>query len=454
MRRYLLVSLSVVLLIVAGYFLSQHLYCVPEESDSDGTARSVLLWNECLQCHSDSPSLPFYASFPVVSKLLARDVEQGYLHADLQPFLELMEFRTQLPEAMLAKIEQTLIEGSMPPVTYSAVHWGKGINRKEKALLLEWIYNKREVYYVSGLAAESHRYAMVQPLFDSLTVNRPMAELGEKLFHDVRLSVDNTVSCATCHGLHTGGVDRKPVSEGIRGLLGDVNAPTVFNSAYNLVQFWDGRAVDLQEQAAGPPLNPVEMGSVSWDSIVAKFPVEEPFTQQFLALFPEGLTEKSITAAIAEFEKLLTTPNSRFDQYLKGNAEALSDREKEGYQLFQNHRCATCHVGMLMGGQSFEKIGLKADYFADRGKEIITADYGLYNTTKRAYDKFRVKTPTLRNIALTPPYFHDGTHQTLEEALESMLKYQTGTRMTSSDKEAVIGFLHTLTGYYQGKLLE
>ncbi|MGE4568938.1 MAG: cytochrome c peroxidase, partial [Bacteroidales bacterium] len=322
MKRYLLVSLSVVLFVVAGYYLSQHLYCVPEESDPDGTARSVLLWNQCLQCHSQAPSLPFYASFPVISKLLARDVEQGYLHADLKPFMELMDFRTQLPEAMLAKIEQTLIEGSMPPITYSAVHWGKGVNRKEKALLLDWIYKKREVYYVSGLAAESHRYAMVQPLFDSLTVNHPMAELGEKLFHDVRLSVDNTVSCATCHGLHTGGVDRKPVSEGIRGLLGDVNAPTVFNSAYNLVQFWDGRAVDLQEQAAGPPLNPVEMGSVSWDSIVAKFSVEEPFTQQFLALFPEGLTEKSITAAIAEFEKIAHYANQPFGAIFKWQCRA------------------------------------------------------------------------------------------------------------------------------------
>lgn len=454
MKRYLLVSLSVVLLILAGFYLSKHLYCVPEEHDPDATAKSVLVWNQCLQCHSENPSLPFYGSFPVISGLLARDIEQGYIHADLKPFLELLEFRTQLPEAMLAKIEQTVIEGSMPPVTYSAVHWGKGINAKEKALLLDWIYKKREVYYVSGLAAEPHTYAMVQPLFDSLEVNHKIAVLGEKLFNDVRLSVDNTVSCATCHGLETGGVDRKPVSEGIRGLLGTVNAPTVYNAAYNLVQFWDGRAVDLQQQAAGPPLNPVEMGSVSWDSIVAKFPANDPFTQQFLEQFPEGVSEKTITAAIAEYEKLLTTPDSRFDQYLKGKADALSEVEKQGYELFQNHRCATCHVGMLMGGQSFEKVGLKADYFADRGKETIDADYGLYNTTKREYDRFRLKTPTLRNVALTPPYFHDATSQSLEEALEAMLKYQTGTRMTLSEKEAVVQFLHTLTGYYQGKLLE
>ena len=454
MRRYLIVSVALLLTVGLGFYLSKVFYTVPEGRDVDSTAKSVLQWNHCLQCHSYNPELPIYASFPIISEMLASDMEQGYQHADLKPFMDLLDYNTQLPEAMLAKIEQTLLEGTMPPLSYVAVHWGKGINRKEKALLLDWIYNKRQVYYVPGLAAEPFANAMVQPLFDSLDFQPHIAVLGEQLFHDVRFSIDNTVSCATCHGLQTGGVDRKPVSEGIKGSFGNINSPTVFNAAYNILQFWDGRAIDLQEQAAGPPMNPVEMGSISWDSIVAKFPEEDPFTVQFLAAFPEGLNQKTLTAAIAEFEKTLTTPNSRFDQYLKGKEDALTLQEKRGFELFQAHRCATCHVGMLMGGQSFEKMGLKADYFANRGGEVKTSDYGLFNTTKREYDKFRLKTPTLRNIALTPPYFHDGTQKTLNEAVESMLKYQTGTRMKPSELEDLTLFLHSLTGYYRGKLLE
>ena len=186
--------------------------------------------------------------------------------------------------------------------------------------------------------------------------------MGFDLYHDTRLSGDNTISCATCHGLATAGVDRKQYSEGIDGQFGGVNAPTVYNSALNILQFWDGRAADLKEQAAGPPLNPVEMGSHSFDEISAKLAEDKELSKRFLEVYPEGFNQSTITDAIAEFEKTLLTP-SRFDKYLMGDKTALTAEEVAGYELFKENKCATCHTGVNLGGQSFEYMGIKDNYF-------------------------------------------------------------------------------------------
>lgn len=173
---------------------------------------------------------------------------------------------------------------------------------------------------------------------------------------------------------------------------------------------------------------------------------------QFTALYPDGITAGNITDAIAEFEKTLTTPNSRFDQYLKGNANALTKEEQEGYALFKSNKCDTCHAGEAMGGQTFEVMGLKADYFADRGNPV-KVDNGRYNVTGDQLDMHRFKVPTLRNVALTAPYFHDASAQTLEQAVADMAKYQVGVTLSQSEVDKITAYLKTLTGEYNGKPL-
>ena len=288
----------------------------------------------------------------------------------------------------------------------------------------------------------------IQPLPDvsELKLDPAKVELGQRLFHDTRLSGDDTVSCASCHGLQTGGVDQMPVSVGIGGAKGPINAPTVFNSGFSFRQFWDGRADTLETQAEGPVHNPLEMGS-SWEQVLEKLGKDADYPQAFDALYKDGITGKNITDAIATFERSLVTP-SRFDDYLKGDAAAISADEKKGYELFKNYGCVACHQGRNAGGNMYQYFGVMGNYFEDRGN-ITEADYGRYNVTGKDEDKFMFKVPSLRNIALTAPYFHDGSAKTLEEAVGIMIKYQLGRMVPEEDKALIVKFLHTLTGREQ-----
>ena len=288
----------------------------------------------------------------------------------------------------------------------------------------------------------------VQPLPDvsELKLDPAKVELGQRLFHDPRLSGDNTVSCASCHSLHTGGVDQMPVSVGIGGAKGPINAPTVFNSGFSFRQFWDGRADTLETQAEGPVHNPLEMGS-NWDEVLGKLKQDADYPQAFAALYSDGITGKNITDAIAAFERSLVTP-SRFDAYLKGDDSAISADEKKGYELFKNYGCVACHQGRNIGGNMYQYFGVLGNYFEDRGN-ITEADYGRYNVTGKDEDKFMFKVPSLRNIALTAPYFHDGSAKTLEDAVGVMIKYQLGRLVPDEDKALIVKFLHTLTGREQ-----
>ena len=213
----------------------------------------------------------------------------------------------------------------------------------------------------------------------------------------------------------------------------------------------------MADQAAGPPLNPVEMGSKSFDEISDRLAADADFTQRFLAVYPEGYSATTITDAIAEYEKTLITPNSPFDLYLKGDKGAMTADQIEGYALFKEYNCATCHAGVNMGGLSYELMGQRADYFKDREVNVQSgltdADNGRWAQTKIERDRYRFKTPTLRNVALTWPYYHDGSVATLEEAIQMMSTYQVGRDMPASDVAKVKSFLDALTGQYKGVTL-
>lgn len=446
-------ALTIVIAALAfGVFSYMRLAPVPKGSTPEEKTVCVLETNDCLRCHSHDAMAPWYAGLPVASSLVGKDMRNGTRYIDLQAVAEALKSGGKVSEVDVSKIEYAVSNDAMPPLQYSAVHWGSYLNSAEKAAVMEWVAkNRAEHARGSGVSAEFENEP-VRPLMPAPKTDPRKVELGRLLYHDTRLSADNTISCATCHGLDTGGVDRLRYSKGVNGQLGGVNAPTVFNATFNHRQFWDGRAADLAEQAGGPPLNPVEMASASWEQIVEKLNRDEAFKNKFAEVYPEGLSGKTITDAIAEFEKTLVTPNSRFDKYLKGDKNALTKDEIEGYGLFKAAKCATCHTGHNLGGLSFEYMGVLNDYFADRG-DMTDADKGLFNFEKAEKNVGKFKTPTLRNVALTPPYFHDGTVTSLEKAAAHMLKYQSGVRLSDADIKKIVLFLETLTGQYDGKPL-
>jgi cytochrome c peroxidase len=284
----------------------------------------------------------------------------------------------------------------------------------------------------------------IRPLPQNVTLDPKRVALGKALFHDTRLSKDNSISCASCHSLNKGGTDNLPHSIGINGAVGDINAPTVLNSGFNFVQFWDGRAKSLEEQAVGPVHSPIEMGS-SWVEVIMKLSSDKWFVDQFRKLYSDGMTGTNIQDAIATYERALITPNSLFDQFLRGDETAMSDEAIEGYYFFIDYGCASCHQGVNIGGNMFQRLGVMEDYFKDRGN-ITTADYGRFNVTGRESDRFKFKVPSLRNIAETAPYFHDGSAATLQEAIKVMMHYQIGTPVSEKHLEYLVAFLESLTG--------
>jgi cytochrome c peroxidase len=265
-------------------------------------------------------------------------------------------------------------------------------------------------------------------------------ELGRQLFFDPRLSKNHDVSCNSCHGLSNFGVDGQPTSLGHRGQRGGRNAPTVYNAALHLAQFWDGRARDVEEQAKGPVLNPIEMAMPSEAATVAVLKSIPGYAPAFAAAFPgekDSITYQNMANAIGAFERKLTTP-SRFDDFLRGDKQALSAGEIGGLQEFVNTGCITCHNGAAIGGSMYRKLG--------QVKPYATLDVGRYAVTKEEADRQVFKVPSLRNIAKTGPYFHDGSIATLEQAIRLMGQHQLGIALDDARVARIRAFLDSLTG--------
>lgn len=276
-------------------------------------------------------------------------------------------------------------------------------------------------------------------------------ELGRRLFNEPRLSVNNTLSCASCHHLETGGADNRPFSLGFDGKPVAINTPSVFNASLNFKQFWNGRVDTLQAQIEQVVTSPVEMGS-DWNTVVQNLAALPDYHAAFQQTYPDGVTAANVQNALATYEQTLLTPNSRFDQYLLGNTEILTTQEKYGYQRFKDYGCIACHQGINIGGNMFQKFGVMGDYFKARGNPV-EADLGRYLVTQDEEDRHVFKVPSLRNVAVTAPYFHDASAKTLEEAVDVMFKYQLGRNPNQEDKDLIVQFLKTLTGEWAGKPL-
>ncbi|RWR45893.1 cytochrome-c peroxidase [Sinirhodobacter ferrireducens] len=271
------------------------------------------------------------------------------------------------------------------------------------------------------------------------------AELGKMLFFEPRLSEAHNISCNTCHNLSTGGVDLSSVSLGHRWQKGGRNSPTVLNSTYNFAQFWDGRAANLIEQAGGPMQNPVEMAS-NPNHVIEMLKAIPGYTPIFATAFPDAtdpVTFENATAAIAAFEDTLITPNAPFDRWLKGDDAAMTEEQKQGLSLFMSEGCSSCHNGMNIGGNSYQVFGVVAK---PDPSILPPEDMGRYAVTKDEADKYAYKVPTLRNIALTAPYFHSGAVWDLKEAVKVMADAQLGAQLDDQQLGQIVAFLGSLTG--------
>jgi cytochrome c peroxidase len=291
---------------------------------------------------------------------------------------------------------------------------------------------------VAGLALAAAE--PIQPIAPASDIDLAKVELGKKLYFDPRLSKSGFISCNSCHNLSMGGTDNLPSSIGHGWQQGPINSPTVLNSSMNVAQFWDGRAKDLKEQAAGPIANPGEMAFTHTLAVdmLASIPA---YVKEFKLVFgAEEITIDHVTDAIAEFEKTLVTPNSRFDQWLLGDESALTAQEQQGYELFKSSGCVACHNGPAAGGNTFQKMGLVQPYQTDNPAQ------GLAGVTGNDADRFKFKVPTLRNVELTYPYFHDGATNSLTKAVDIMGRLQLGREFTPEETTRIVAFLKTLTG--------
>ena len=280
----------------------------------------------------------------------------------------------------------------------------------------------------------------IQPIKPVQNINLGQVELGKKLYFDPRLSKSGFISCNSCHNLSMGGTDNLKTSIGHNWQQGPINAPTVLNSSLNVAQFWDGRAADLKEQAGGPIANPGEMAFTHTLAIDVLTSIPE-YVMEFKQVFgSDKITIDEVTQAIAEFEKTLVTPNSAFDKWLLGDKDALNADELAGYKLFKESGCVACHNGEAVGGNSFQKMGIVEPYQAKSPVE------GLSAVTGKDADRFKFKVPTLRNVEMTYPYFHDGEAETLTEAVDLMGRLQLGKKFTDQENAQIVAFLKSLTG--------
>lgn len=287
------------------------------------------------------------------------------------------------------------------------------------------------------------RFAPLRERFDSpeAPTTEAMVSLGRMLYFDKRLSKNKDVSCNSCHRLDAYGVDGEKTSPGDHGQRGGRNSPTVYNAGGFFVQFWDGRAPTVEEQAKGPILNPVEMAMPSAEALMARLKVIPGYVDAFAKAFPEQatpLTYDNVGRAIGAFERGLSTP-ARWDNYLKGDKAALSAAELEGLKVFTNVGCMVCHTGEFLGGNSYQRAGAVEPWpnQSDEGRQKVTAS---------AADKMMFKVPTLRNVTKTAPYFHDGSATTLPDAVRMMGTHQLGLDLSEAEVQSIVTWLESLTG--------
>jgi cytochrome c peroxidase len=290
----------------------------------------------------------------------------------------------------------------------------------------------------------------IAPVPRSVPLDAEKVRLGEMLFHDVRLSRGDVLSCASCHLLAEGGDDNQDRTPGSDGELLNFNASTVFNTALSFRFNWRGNFRTLEEQNEAVLLDPHLMNT-TWEELLAKLRADATYREAFATIYSSDIAPADVLDALAIFQRSLITPDASFDRYLRGEHDAITPEEERGYQLFKEFGCVACHQGVNVGGNLFQRFGIFHDPFAQW--PVRTADLGRFTITGEAKDRFVFRVPSLRNVAVTAPYFHDGRAETLEQAIEEMARSQLGRVLTGREIELIAAFLRTLTGEYRGRPL-
>jgi cytochrome c peroxidase len=304
------------------------------------------------------------------------------------------------------------------------------------------------------LAAQSIDSEPITPLPQKVlsVSDRGKVDLGRRLFEDPRLSRGGDISCSSCHNLDHGGADRRPRPMGGDGNPLDYNSPTVFNASANFRLNWRGNFRTFEEQNESVLLDPRLMGA-AWPELLARLRAEPDYQEQFKAFYGSSPERPHVLDALAAFQRSLVTPDARFDRYLRGERSAITPEEEQGYRLFKEYGCVACHQGANVGGNLFQQFGVFYNPFAAR-PTALEADLGRFTLTGKMSDRHVFRVPSLRNVAVTAPYFHDGSAATLAEAVETMARSQLGRELSGEDIARIVAFLDTLTGTYQGRLLQ
>jgi len=420
---------------------------VPANREAAKAMADVIMEQKCAACHGENPQYSKFINFFAFGKL-RRDVEGAQ-----RAFTMKTDGDIRTEQVNMAKMDYVLRTRRMPPTAYTIVHPTTKLTMND-VKIMRYYYDEELIHHVA--------FAPIAPAEEAADAKeKARVLLGHMLYFSPALSTTNQVSCASCHDLTKGGTDNLAKSEGVPGpdgkpQLGGVNAPTVYNAETHIRQFWDGRARDLQEQAGGPPLNPVEMGYSTpedWNTIAAELAKDERIVALFEKVYGDrGITAETITDAIAAFEKTLVTPDSDFDLYLKGEG-SLTEEQMAGMEAFKAYGCYTCHTGPTLGGQSFEYINTDSPLRA-HAEGYQEGAFGLKDFTKKDEHKDMFRVPSLRNVALTAPYFHTGTVTDLSEAVRIMFAAQTAVTPTETTVHNVTEFLKAQTGKYKGKALD
>lgn len=411
-----------------------------------------LLEHKCANCHTTDVKRPLYSYLPFLGRYVERRAQDGMREFDFACELLRCE-STPIAEAALAKLEYVIDRHTMPPGDYRSMHWDAHLDDGDRRALLGWIRDLRRRHYApAGLPSVVQEHALHPLPGIELGLDPRAVALGERLYHDARLSADGSVSCSSCHDLARAGCDGERFSRGAHGERGELNAPTTFNAGFHRALGWDGGAETLEGLVTTMPPPSESAPNPGWEAIRARLAEDDGMRREFVAIHPEGVSLPNIVQALVTFQRTLVTPGARFDRYLLGETAALTLEEERGYRNFLQWGCQTCHVGKALGGQSFERLGRRADYFGERGGKH-ESDAGRFAVTGNEADRHRFKVPSLRNVARTAPYLHDGSVVELQEAVRVMLRYQVGIEPEDAEVKATAAFLASLTGEYRGRPL-
>lgn len=439
MKIFLIASASVLLALLSlplSNFFIRREYVAPS-SDPEFKLVSDTMVKKCADCHSpDMAPRPIYFDFPIAKPIIQADLRKAKSNFVLTR--DKLSGAKKFSANELFALNQAMVKGSMPPTRYVALYWDAALSESEQRMFVNYIKKHSAVFDMRSIPEEN---------FFKPDVSR--VALGEKLFADKRLSGSGTMSCVSCHKLDDGGSDHASVSLSDSHKSTMYNTPTVFNAAYNYAQNWTASAKNLKEQVQFH-VEDERILNARWTTIISRLSQDSSLLSAFNKSYSDGLNASNIADAISSFEQTLLTPGSRFDRYLQGENAALTEEEKAGFEIFKSHDCASCHLGPSLGGQSLEKMGFYRDYFSGSNADKPT-NWGRFNVSRNARDRYKFKVPNLRNIELSHPYLHDGSAKKLEDAVRIMSEHQIDKPLTDSEIKLLCKFLKTLTGEYKGK---